>query len=143
MEETFIKMASEQFQFLIDEYQFQVIKVYEHVQYDAKAEGYVEFQSPTTFVTVAGGWYWNGVTFGRAKDDRKFALASEQVYEYLSMTPEERAMVCSHDPKDGRSASLLIASRRLQHEKKQHSDKIEEIRDKLADHARWLRQYAS
>ena len=143
MQETFIKMAMKQFQFLIDEHQFQVIKVGEHVQYDARAEGYVEFQSPTTFVTVTGEWYWNGVTFGRAIDDRKFSLASEQVHEYLSMTPEERAIVCSHDPKDGRSAALLIAFRRLQHEKKQYSDKIEEIRNQLADHARWLRQYAS
>lgn len=143
MQETFIKMVMEQFQFLIDEYQFQRTKVSEHVQYDARAEGYVEFQSHIAFVTVTGEWNWNGVTFGRAIDDRIFALASEQVHEYLSMTPEERATVCSHDPKDKRSAALLIASRRLQHEKKQYSDKIEEIKNQLADHAQWLRQYAS
>jgi hypothetical protein len=143
MQVTFVKMVMEQFQFLVDEYGFQVIKVADSFQYDARAEGYVEFQSPTTFVTVTGEWYWNGVTFGRAIDNRKFALASEQVHEYLSMTPEERAIVCSHDPKYKRSAALLIASRLLQHEKRQYSDKIEEIKNQLADHARWLRQYAS
>jgi hypothetical protein len=142
MQETFVKMVREQFQFLIDKYQFEVIELNEHVQYDARAEGYIEFQSLTTFVTVTGEWYWNGVAFGRAKDNRKFAMASEQVYEYLSFTPEERAIVCSHDPKDNRTVASLIASRRLQHEKREYPTKVEEIHNQLVDHARWLQQYA-
>ncbi len=142
MEETFIKLVQKQFQFLIDEYQFQVVKVNEHVQYDARAEGYVEFQSLTTFVTITGEWHWNGVAFGRAKDDRKFAMGSEQVYEFLSFTPEERTIVCSHNRIDHYQAASLIASRHLQHEKREYPDKREEIHNQLADHARWLQQFA-
>ena len=142
MQITFNSMVEEHFHYLIDEYNFRVVKVREEIQHDVAAEGYVEYESPTTFVTVTGEWYWNGVVFGRSKDDRRFSLSAEQIYEYISLTPDERGLVCSHDPNDDRAAALLVASKELQHEKRHFDSKAEEIDSQLSDHAGWLKIYA-
>ena len=105
-------------------------------------EGFIEFQSPTTFVSVAGEWYGTEVNFGRVIDDRKFALSVELVHEFLSLTPEQRQIVCSLDPRHKHEARLLIASKQLQYEKRDFTNGAEETEYQVIDHARWLRQYA-
>jgi hypothetical protein len=105
-------------------------------------EGFVEFQSPTTFVAVAGEWYGVEVSFGRAIDDRKFALSVGLVHEFLSLTPEQQQIVCSLDPRRKREAKLLVASQQLQYEKREFTNGSEQTEQDVIDHARWLRQYA-
>lgn len=142
MQDTFNKMVMEHFQYLIEDYHFKIIEISDHVQRDVKVEGFVEYQSSFTFVTITGEWYWNGVAFGWIKDARKFALSSELIHEFVSLTAKERGMVCSPDPKDNRTARNLVNSKRLQHVKREFSSNAEEKDSQLADHARWLRQYA-
>jgi hypothetical protein len=92
--------------------------------------------------SVAGEWYGMEVSFGRAIDDRKFALSAELVHEFLSLTPEQRRTVCSLDPQHKHEAKLLIASKRLHYEKREFTNGAEKTEHQLIDHARWLRQYA-
>ena len=141
MQETFNMMVIEHFGYLVSEYNFQVDKDLQKDP-DFKLEGFVEYQSPTTSVSVAGEWYGMEVSFGRVMDDRKFALSVELVYEYLSLTPEQRGIVCSHDPRHKREAKLLVASQQLQYEKREFSNCAERTEQEVIDHARWLRQYA-
>jgi hypothetical protein len=141
MQKTFNMIALEHFGYLMSEYNFWVDK---NLQQDSDfiLEGYVEFQSPTTFVAVAGEWYDVEVSFGRVVDDRKFALSIGLVHEYLSLTPEQRQLVCSRDPRHKKESRLLIASQQLQYEKREFTNCAERTEQEVIDHARWLRQYA-
>jgi hypothetical protein len=141
MQETFNRMVIEHFGYLVSEYNFQVDKDLQKDP-DFKLEGFVEFQSPTTFVSVAGEWYGMEVSFGRAIDDRKFAISAELVHEFLSLTPEQRGIVCSLDPQYKHDAKLLLASKQLQSEKREFANGAEKTEHEVIDHARWLRQYA-
>jgi hypothetical protein len=140
---TFNQMVEERFRYLVDEYGFRIIKIGTGFQHTTTAEGYVEYESATSFVTVTGEWYWNGITLGHSQDDRRFALSTGLIYEYMSLTPEEREIICSQDPRDNRTAARLIVSKILQHEKKQSASKAEEINSQLSEHAQWLKQYAA
>jgi hypothetical protein len=97
MQKTFNTMVLEHFGYLVSEYNFWVEKILDNDP-DVMREGFVEFQSPTTFVSVAGEWHDMEVSFGRAMDDRTFALSVGLVHEFLSLTPEQRQIVCSLDP---------------------------------------------
>jgi hypothetical protein len=141
MQETFNMMVIEHFGYLVSEYNFQVSKSLQNDP-DFRLEGLVEFQSPTTFVFVAGEWYGMEVRFGRVIDDRKFAISADLVHEFLSLTPEQRQIVCSRDPQYRHDAKLLVASKQLQHEKCEFTNGAEETEHEVIDHARWLRQYA-
>ena len=134
-------MVIEHIGYLVSEYNFQVDKDLQKDP-DFKLEGFVEFQSPTTFVFVAGEWYGMEVSFGRAIDDRKFAISAELVHEFLSLTPEQRGIVCSLDPQYKHDAKLLLASKQLQYEKREFANGAEKTEHEVIDHARWLRQYA-
>jgi hypothetical protein len=141
MQKTFNMMVLEHFEYLVSEYNFRVEKDLQDDP-DFRLEGFVEFQSPTIFVSVAGEWYGTEVSFGRVIDDRKFAISAELVHEFLSLTPEQRQIVCSLDPQDKKEARQLIASKQLQHEKHEFANGAEEKEYEVIDHARWLRQYA-
>ena len=141
MQKIFNMMVIAHFGYLVGEYSFWVDKIL-HDDPDVKLEGFVEFQSPTTFVSVAGEWYGMEVSFGRAIDDRAFALSVGLVHEFLSLTPEQRQIVCSPDPRYKHEAKLLLESRQLQYEKCEFTNGAEETEHQVIDHARWLRQYA-
>jgi len=141
MQETFNTMVIEHFGYLVSEYNFQMSKNLQNDP-DFRLEGLVEFQSSTTFVSVAGEWYGMEVSFGWAADDRKFAISAELVHEFLSLTPEQRGIVCSLDPQYKHEARQLIASKQLQYEKREFADGAEKTEHEVIDHARWLRQYA-
>jgi len=134
-------MVIDHFGYLVCEYHFWLGKILDHDP-DIMLEGFVEFQSPTTFGSVTGEWYATEVRFGRAIDDRKFAVSVGLVHEFLSLTPEQREIVCSPDPRHKHEARLLIASKQLHYEKHEFTDGAEETEHQVIDHARWLRQYA-
>ena len=124
MQKTFNMMVLEHFGYLVSEYNFRVDKDLQNDP-DFRLEGFVEFQSPTTFVSVAGEWYDMEVSFGRVMDDRKFAISVGLVHEFLSLTPEQRQIVCSQDPRHKQEARLLIASQQLQYEKREFTNGAE------------------
>lgn len=140
MEKTFNMMVIDHFGFLVGEYRFWIGKIVEHNP-DIMLEGLVEFQSPTTVVSVAGEWNATQVTFGRVMDDRKFAISAELVHEFLSLTPEQREIVCSHNPRQKKEARQLIASQQLRYEKREFADDAEMRDHELMHHAAWIRQY--
>jgi hypothetical protein len=141
MQETFNMMVIDHLGYLISEYNFRVEKnLRTHPNFEL--EGFVEYQSPTTFVSVAGEWYDTEVSFGRAIDDRTFALSVGLVHEFLSLTPEQRQIVCSLDPRHKKEARQLIASQQLHYEKREFTNCAERTEQEVIDHARWLRQYA-
>ena len=74
MQKTFNMMVVAHFRYLVSEYNFRVDKNL-RTNPNFELEGYVEFQSPTTFVAVAGEWYDVEVSFGRVMDDRNFAVS--------------------------------------------------------------------
>ena len=134
-------MVIDHFGYLVSEYHFWIGKILDHDP-DIMLEGFVEFQSPTTCVSVAGEWYATEVRFGRVSDDRKFAISAELVHEFLSLTPEQRQVVCSPDPRDKKKARQLIASQQLQFEKRAFANDTDRREHELMQHARWIRQYA-
>lgn len=134
-------MVLAHFGYLVSEYNFWVEKILDNDP-DVMREGFVEFQSPATFVSVAGEWYGTEIGFGRAIDDRQFALSVGLVHEFLFLTPEQRQIVCSLDPRHKHEAKLLIACRQLHYEKREFTNGGEETEHKVIHHARWLRQYA-
>lgn len=141
MQETFNMMVLEHFGYLVRDYTFQVYKDWQRDP-DFRLEGVVEYVSPTTFVSIVGGLFDVEVSFGRVGDDRKYSLSIGLLHEFLSITPEEREIICSHDPRHKKEARLLIASKQLHHEKHGLAHGDEETECWVADHARWLRQYA-
>ena len=134
-------MVIDHFGYLVSEYHFWVGKILDHDP-DIMLEGFVEFQSPTTFVSVAGEWYATEVTFGRVMDDRKFAISAELVHEFLSLTPEQRQIVCCLNPRQKKEARRLIASQQLQYEKREFANDPDRREHELMHHACWIRQYA-
>ena len=134
-------MVIAHFGYLTDEYNFQVSKIL-HNDPDVTLEGFVEYQSPTTFVSVAGAWYGMDVRFGRAIDDQQFALSVELLHEFLSLTPEQRQIVCSREPRHKKEARQLIASQQLQYEKRKFANGADRRVHELMHHAWWIRQYA-
>src|SRR6266545_6124 len=137
MQKTFNMMAVAHFGYLVGEYNFRVEKsLRTHPNF--KLEGFVEFQSPTTFVSVAGEWYDTEVSFGRVMDDRKFAISAELVHEFLSLTPEQRQIVCSLNPRHKKEARQLIASQQLQYEKREFANDAERREHELMEHAYWI-----
>jgi hypothetical protein len=141
MQETFNMMVLEHFEYLVSEYNFRVEQDLQDDP-DFRLEGFVECVSPTTFVSIVGGWFDVEVSFGRIVDDRKCSVPTGLVHEFLSITPEEREIICSHDPRRKKESQLLIASKQLQYEKHEFVNGDEETEYRVIDHARWLRQYA-
>jgi hypothetical protein len=141
MQKTFNMMVIDQFGYLVSEYHFRLGKILDHDP-DIMLEGFVEFQSPTTFVSVAGEWYGTEVRFGRVMDNRQFAISAELVHEFLSLTPEQRQIVCSPDPRQKQEARLLIASQQLQYEKREFADGADRREHERMQYAHWIRQYA-
>lgn len=140
MEKTFNMMVIDHFGFLVSEYRFWVGKIVDHDP-DIMLEGFVEFQSPTTVVAVAGEWYATEVKFGRVMDDPKFAFSADLVHEFLSLTPEQQEIVCSHNPRQKKEARQLIASQQLHYEKREFANDAERRDHELMHHACWIKQY--
>ena len=141
MQRTFNMMVIDHFGYLVSEYCFWLGEILDHNP-DIMLEGFVEFRSLTTFVSVAGEWCATKVRFGRVKDDREFAVSAVLVHEFLSLTPEQRQVVWSLNPRDKKEARRLTASQQLQYEKREFVNGAEKMEHELMDHARWLRQYA-
>lgn len=141
MQKTFNKMVLKHFEYLVSDYGFRVDKNWQRDP-DIRWEGIVEYVSPTAFVSIEGGWVDVEVNFGRVGDDRKYSVSIGLLHEFLSITPEERKTICSYDPRRKKEARLLIASKQLHYEKNGLAHGEEETESWVADHARWLRQYA-
>lgn len=116
MSETFNKMVIKHFGYLVHDYNFQVYKDWQRDP-DIRWEGIVEYVSPTTFVSIDGGWVDVEVKFGRVGDDRKYSVSTGLLHEFMSITPEEREIICSHEPRHKKESRLLIASKQPHYEK--------------------------
>ena len=142
MKTTFFSMVMNNFQYLVDEYGFAVIKA-ENSERNPEIEGRVEFETPTTFVTVSSEQWAVGAAVGRLKDDKyRFFLNPATIHEYIVLTESDKKLVCSLDAKDNRKAKTVIHQTRLLHSKDNSNSVIEDINSQLADYSRWLRQYA-
>lgn len=75
-------------------------------------------------------------------DDPKFANSAELVHEFLSLTPEQRQIVCSLTPRHKKEARQLIASQQLQYEKREFANGADRREHELMHHAWWIKQYA-
>ena len=134
-------MVLKHFGCLVSQYNFRVDKDWQRDP-DIRWEGIVEYTSPTTIVSIVGGLFDVEVSFGRVGDDRKYLVSIGLLHEFLSITLEEREIICSREPRHKRESRLLIASKQLHYEKNGLAHGDEETESWVADHARWLRQYA-
>jgi len=124
MKTTFFSMVMNNFQYLVDEYSFAVIKT-ENSEHNPEIEGRIEFETTTTFVTVSSEQWAVGAAVGRVKDDKyRFFLNPATIHEYIILTESDKKLVCSLDAKDNSNSV------------------IEDINSQLADYSRWLHQYA-
>jgi hypothetical protein len=142
MKTTFFSMVMNNFQYLVDQYGFAVIKT-ENSEHNPEIGGRIEFETTTTFVTVSSEQWAVGATVGRVKDDKyRFFLNPSTIHEYIVLTESDKKLVCSLDAKDNRKAKTVIHQTRLLHSKDNSNSVIEDINSQLADYSRWLRQYA-
>ncbi len=142
METTFFSLVMNHFQYLITKYGFAAKKM-EKSERAPEAEGRIEFETSTTFVTVTSEQWTVSVSIGRVQDDRyRFFLDPQTIYEYITLTPSDKRLVCSLDPKDDAKAKMILRQARLSHNKNTSNNVVEDVNSKLADYSKWLRQYA-
>ena len=142
MKTTFFSMVMNHFQYLVTTYGFTIKKVDESER-ARDIEGRIEFENPTTFVTVSSEQWTVGAIVGRAKDDKyRFFIDPATIHEYTVLTESDKKVLCSFDPKEEKKARALIHQTRLLHSKSNTDSAIEDINGRLADYSRWLRQFA-
>jgi hypothetical protein len=139
---TFFDRVKKHFQYLVTDYGFSVKKA-EQSERALESEGRIEFENPTTFVTVSSEQWSASACVGRTRDDKyRYFLDPAAIHEYFVLTESDKKLVCSLDAQDNRKAKTLLHQTRLLHSKDNSDSVIGDINGQLADYSRWLRQYA-
>lgn len=142
MKTTFFSIVMKYFQYLSTDYDFKIKKLEESERHPDN-EGRVEFESPTTFVTVSSEQWTVSAHVGRVKDNKYYYfLDPRTIYEYFALTEYDKQLVCSQNPEDDREARILLNRIALLHKKNDSSNHISSIEKQLDDYSNWLRQYA-
>lgn len=142
MEQTFCRKTMQYFQYLVDDYKFEIGDMSNSIR-DPRIEGNIEYHSSSTFVSVSGEIPSSvSAMIGRVKDVKyKFLVDSQLFFEFFSLDEAEKKLVLSHDPKDDYRVSLLLDSLFL-YKKTEFINSDERLDYKLSHCAVWLRKYA-
>lgn len=142
MKNSFYYIALKYFNYLVTDYNF----ILRDLKDDPEAsdfEGRIEFESPTTFVTISGLKWTTGVIIGRAKDNRNIHFLDPYVvYEFRNLSEADKKIVCSHAPLDDRKAREIIFNFRLSSKRINKGNTLENIEAELIEYSNWLRQYS-
>lgn len=142
---TFVQQVGKHFHFLESEFGFRITKESDS-EPPSGTDGYVEYTSDSTIISIDSDRGAVAVRLYRIKDGPKFYLTPIDIHEYLSTSQAEKELLLSTDPKDLRKASELfnrvfLLNRPDWNSETQASEVKAEMR--LAKFADWLQSHAS
>jgi hypothetical protein len=139
MESPFTTQVLKSFRYLLDEYQFEII----HDDSQDMFDGWIVFASGSTFVGVFGEHAAVGAPIGRRRDFHKKdrpEISWRTIYQFRFFSPEEKKLVCSHDPADEHTATGLLFLPKL-YERKRSEDVVEDISFQIDEEAKNVKKY--
>jgi hypothetical protein len=140
MQSTFVKMVQSQFQFLINDFGFILSSVTESPRGDYW-EGDVQYTSRAAWINVnCTRGESPSVWVGRTQDKEKHSLPIQVIYEYMTLSKEEKRIVLSFS--EGRQAVSLLNKKQLARLISLPDNVEERMSLQLENYARYLRDYA-
>jgi len=140
MQRTFVKMVQSQFQFLINDFGFTLSSGTESPRGDFW-EGDVQYMTKATWLNVnCTRGESPSVWVGRTKDKKKHSLPIQVIYEYMTLSKEEKRIVLSVS--EGRRAVSLLNKKQMAHLVSLPDNVEERMSLQLESYARYLREYA-
>ena len=139
MQRTFVKMVQSQFQFLVNDFGFTLSSTTESPRGD-HWEGDVQYMTKETWIDLnCTRGESPSVWVGRAKDKKKHFLPIQVIYEYMTLSEEEKRIVLSIS--EGRQAASLLNKKQLAQLISQSHGVEERMNLQLETFARYLREY--
>jgi hypothetical protein len=139
MQMTFAKIVQRHFQFLVDEFGFSLLVATESPR-GAHWEGDVQYMTQATLIDLnCTRGELPSLWIGRTKDEKKYLLPIQVIYEYMTLTNQEKRIVLSIS--EGRQASQILNKKQLAHPLPQSDNMEEKIGIQLEIYARSLREY--
>jgi hypothetical protein len=149
MKITFSQKVMMIFSFLEKEYCFK-LSISEDSERWPEGEGFVSYLSPTTYVSIDGETGGVAAVLARVKDHDSKSLSREgythilgaqMIYEYTSLTNEEKKIVLSHNPSDEKKAGIILDQKILIRRDANISN-LEDVEKQLINEAHNFRKYA-
>lgn len=140
MQETFIKIVENHFQFLVRDFEFTLYSATESPRGDY-GEGDVKYVTKTTLVNLnCTRGEQPSLWIGRTQDKKQHWLPIQVIFEFMSLSSDEKRIVLSHS--EGRQAANLLNKKQLAHLISLPDNLDEKMNVQLENHARYLREYA-
>lgn len=140
MQLTFVKIVQNHFSFLVRDFGFILSSATESPRGE-QLEGDVQYISNVTLINInctrgEQPYLW----LGRVQDGKRHLLPLQVIYEYASLSNEQKSIVLS--PSEGRQAASLLNKKQLPRFVSLSDDKEERVKLQLENYARYLREYA-
>jgi hypothetical protein len=114
MQATFVNLVQDYFEFLLNEFGFTLISTNESPRGD-RWEGNVKYVSRSTYVELNSSRGENpSLWIGRIMDREKHVLSIQVIYEYITLSNDEKKIVLSIP--SGRQAASILAKKQLIHQ---------------------------
>ena len=140
MERTFVKMVQSQFQFLENDFGFTLSSATESPRGNYW-EGDVQYMTKATWINLnCTRGESPSVWIGRTQDNKKHVLPIQVIYEYRTLSEEEKRIVLSIS--EGRQAASLLNKKQLAHQISQSHNVEERMNLQLETYAAYIREYA-
>ncbi|MGE5375671.1 MAG: hypothetical protein ACM3XO_11500 [Bacteroidota bacterium] len=138
MQNIFIKMVQQYFEFLLKDFEFTLISAIDSPRGE-NWEGNVQYVSKTTYIEISSTRGENpSLWIGRTKDKEKHLLPMQIIYEYMNLSDNEKKIVLSVS--EGKQASSILSKKQLLYQVPT-LDSIEERKKlQIEIYARSLRQ---
>ena len=141
MKITFAGLAQNYFQFLVDEFHFTLLLATESPR-DEPWEGNVQYATKTTYVEVnCTRGEMPALWLGRTKDQKRYLMPIQVIYEYISLSEDEKKIVLTVS--EERRAISILHDKQLPLQSSQSNDAEEHMRFQLINYANRLRNFAS
>jgi hypothetical protein len=140
MQTTFVKIVQNHFSFLIRDFGFSLSSATESPRGD-QWEGDVQYTTNTALINLnCTRGEQPSLWIGRVQDKKGHLLPIQVIYEYMSLSSEEKKIVLS--PSEGRQAAILLNKKQLSHLIRLPDNLEEKMNLQLENYARYLREYA-
>lgn len=140
MQRTFVRTVQEQFQFLVNDFGFTLSLATDSPRGDYW-EGDVQYITTATSINVnCTRGESPSVLVGRTQDDKKYWLPIQVIYEYMTLSKEEKKIVLSVS--EGRQAASLLNKKQLARLISLPDTVEARMNLQLETYANYLREYA-
>ncbi|HET6597669.1 MAG TPA: hypothetical protein VFG81_18740 [Anaerolineales bacterium] len=139
MQKTFVKTSQHYFKFLVNEFGF-ILKIVMESPRGEPWEGMLQYGTDTTLVDInCTRGEIPSLAIGRAKDGNNYMLPIQVIYEYMSLSPDEKRTILSISEA---SQAVTILSRKQLVRDIPQSTSAEEKQELILDaYAKYLREH--